>query len=83
MGEQYLDGLIIYEKGKKQIEEAVVRLCFRVANDSYTPDSPGKASGVQYFSQTYANGTIKGVEYNHNHNRDYVPRKKQQESKYL
>ena len=54
-------------KEKEQLQKAAVRLCFRVANDSYATKSPGK-SVSSYSAQNSSNGTIKGVEYNHNHN---------------
>ena len=53
---------------KERLQEAIVRLCFRVANDSYSPDSPGNDVNLKYQEQTYKNGTLKGVLYNHNHN---------------
>ena len=53
---------------RARLEEAIVRLCFRVANDSFTPDSPGKKDGLDYSAQDYTNATVKGVYYDHNHN---------------
>ncbi len=53
---------------KTRLEEAIVRLCFRVANDSFTPDSPGKKADLKYSEQDSTNATVKGVYYDHNHN---------------
>ena len=44
-----------------KLEDAIKRLCFRPANDSYTSNSPSR-------SQTSSNGVVRGVFAEHNHN---------------
>ena len=53
---------------KERLQNAIVRLCFQVANESYAKKSIFKDTDHNKQKSTLGTGHVKGVEYNHNHN---------------
>ena len=53
---------------RNRIKSAILRLCLKVANDSYTPNAASQGNTDAYRSQTYKNATVRGVFLPHNHN---------------